>query len=289
MISRIAVGILAFSVSIFNCVAGVSADYITDRQAAMTLLKEGKHEEALAVWVNLAEAADTPKQKSDAYEQAALCAQVLKQQERAFELAKLIPISPLAKNCEMRLLENQREWQKIIDTFKDENIDTWPEGIRADAYARRGYSYYVLKHGKEAAHDFEQAVPYYTDLNSLGHCLNQLGDTYQFLLKDEDKALATYRRTYDAGNIYKICQASMSIADILQQRKEYAAALEAMNQVDMVQVEAPHWRGRMLCAMGQVLAKLGKKAEAQAKYKEALALEGLSDEARNQCEAALKK
>ncbi|MFN0195894.1 MAG: hypothetical protein ACKVT0_04070, partial [Planctomycetaceae bacterium] len=78
------------------------------------------------------------------------------------------------------------------------------------------------------------------------------------------------------------------IADILQQRKEYAAALEAMNQVDMTQVEAPHWRGRMLCAMGQALAKLGKKAEAEAKFKEAMALEGLTDEARNQCEAARK-
>lgn len=269
--------------------ASALADYVAERKAAVALVRAGKHAEALAKFTQMVEMATSDVQKSDALQQAALCAQGLQQYDRAMEFARKIPLLPLSKTCQMQVLEGQRRWKDIVDRFKDEDIESWPESVRGDAFFGRGHASFVTKNGEAAAQDLEKAVEYLTDGNSMALCLLCLGDTYATLLRDDAKAINTYRRTYGSGNVYKHCQAAMSVAGILERQRNYPTAIDELSRIKLDEVTAPLWRGRLLCALGRALAGVGRKADAIARYKEALSTEGLPGELRMECDLALKK
>ena len=89
---------------VLSCCADVSADYPSERNEALALVQAGKDAEALVAFTNMAGSASSELQKSDALEQAAGCANRLKQYDRALELAKAIPIPAVSKKCRMTLL-----------------------------------------------------------------------------------------------------------------------------------------------------------------------------------------
>ncbi len=272
-----------------TCTAGALADYVSDRKAAVALVRAGKHEEALAAFTRLIETAASDVQKCDALRQAALCAEGLKRHDLAMQLAKKIPVAPLSKTCQMQLMESRRQWQEIVEKFKGEDINDWPESVRGDAFFARGNAYFLMKDGEAAARDLPQAVEYLTDGNAKALCLICLGDTYATLLKDDAKAVQAYRRAYGAGNVYKHCEAAMNVAGILMRQRKYGAAVDELHSIKMAEVTAPYWRGRMLSAMGDALAGAGRKADAISRYNEALGINGLPGEIRTGCEMALKK
>lgn len=271
------------------CAANAFGDYVLDRQAAVALVRAGKHTEAMAAFSRLADGTASDVQKSDALRQAASCAQGLNEYGRALEFAKKIPLVHLSKTCQMQVMEGQRRPKDIVDRFKDEAIEKWPESVRGDAYFARGHAYFIIKNGAAAAKDLSMASEFLMDGNAKGLCLICLGDTYASLLKDDKQAIAAYRKTYETGNVYKHCQAAINVAGILQRQGNPAAAVEELNRIKMAEVTAPYWRGSMLVAMGSAFVGAGKKAEAASRYKEALAIEGLPAGLRKECEAALKK
>lgn len=186
-------------------------------------------------------------------------------------------------------MEGQRSPMDIVDRFKDEDIDSWPESVRGDAVFAGGYAYFLTKNGEAAVKDLTKAVEYLTDGNSKGLCLNCLGDAYSSLLKNDPQAIAAYRKTYGTGNVYKHCQAAMSIASILNRQGKHGEAVQELGQIKLAEVTAPYWRGRMLRAKGAALAASGRKADAISRYREALSIEGLPGAIRTECDMALKR
>lgn len=261
------------------------ADYVSERKAAAELLSAGQPAEALAQFLALAESAASPVQKTDALEQAVVCAIQLKQLDRAGELAQQIPLRPYAKAARLQVLEAGREWQALADEFGAEEIAAWPERLLGDAYLRRGGAFVALKQGEPAARDFAAAVGYLTGANSQGFCLNQLGDVYLQLLSDEEQALDAYRRSMEVGTVYKQCQAAIQIAGILSGRDDPRAALAELERVDLEELTAPYWRGKLLCTQGRVLLRAGRKPEADARLALALEIKDLPDEIRRECES----
>ena len=265
------------------------ADYLSERAAAVKLLKAEKVDEAFAAFSQLAEAAVGDVQKSDALEQAALCADRLQKFDRAWELAREIPKPAHSKNCQMTLLLNHRKWDELIATYKDEDFSKWPESIRGQGYLSRGHAYYYLKNGSPAVQDLSLAVEFITDHNTRGYCLNLVGDAYHDFLKDDEKALAAYRRTYQTGTIYKHCHAAIQIAEILKGQKKYAAALEEFGRLQLDDATAPVWRGKVLLAWGEALFTAGKPAEALLKYDAVMHIEDLPADIKQRCELAIQK
>jgi len=270
------------------CCASAFPDYIADREAAVKLVEARKHEEALAAFVKMAAADVTDFQKSDALEQAAACAQRLKRYDQAMGLAQQIPLAAMSKTCQMRIMMGKRKRKELIDRFGDEDIGAWPDIVIGDASYLRGRAHYFLKHGKRAEEDLKRAGDYLMEDNAKGLALNALGDTYQHLLKDDARAVAAYRRTYKTRNIYKRCHAAMAVARILSRQNKHAEALQELERLGPDRVTIPYWRGLLLCAYGDVLAAAGSNAEAIAKYREALQLEGVSPGTKKACEKALK-
>ena len=118
--------------------------------------------------------------------------------------------------------------------------------------------------------------------------LNALGDTYVALLKDDLQAVVAYRRVYQTDNVYKRSAAAMSVAAILARQNKLAEALLELETIDLDKVEHPSWRGQMLTAYGSLLAQQGKRAEAIAKYREAVQLQDLPPAQKSAYETALK-
>ena len=280
---------LALLAVVLSSGVSLGADYIADREAAIELAGSGKLEEAQAAFIKMSEGDFTAFQKSDALEQAALCANRLKRYDQAMELAQQIPLEPVSKACQMTIMSSNRKWREVIDKFKDEDIDSWPDWVIGEASHTRGRAYYVTKDGKNAEKDLERAADYLMEDNSKGLALNALGDTYQHLLKDDEKAIAAYRRCYRTRNVYKKSHAAMATASILRRQQKPDEALAELKKLDLDSISNAYWRGAMLCAYGETLASAGKKAEAIARYKEALALEGATSWAKKACEKALKE
>lgn len=270
---------------VFILALSVSADYVSDRKAALDLVKAGKHEAAMTAFVAMAGGEATDVQKSDALEQAVLCAINLQQYDRAQELAKQIPAPGVSRMSQMRIVIAQRNWQGVVDQFKDDDISTWPQDLLGEAYWSRGQCALYAKNVAMAEKDLLKAVEY---LNGNGKALAliDLGDVYQAMKKD-DMALAAYCKAKGNGNIYKDCQAAILVAGILVRQDKLGDALKELDTIDQKQLEPSYWRDSLLMAYGNILAKQGKKTEAAAKYNEALKNKAIHPAIKDACDKAL--
>lgn len=264
---------------VLSLCGAVLADYVLDRQAAMALVKSGKYEEAKAAFVKMAEGKVTDFQKSDALEQAALCAVRLKKYDEAIDLAEQVPLEPVSKSVRMRILMSRRKWRELIDAFKDENMAAWPDSVAGDGFHLRGQAHSLLKHGKAAEADLTKALDYLADNFARARVWLDLGNNYRDNLKDDGQALKAYAQTVELNPghgswVYLTAVTSSSV--ILSRQKEFDEALKVLDAVDTAKLRG-YWRGAVLAARGEVFAARGKTAEALARFREALRVEGIPD------------
>lgn len=277
------IGIIVVLVFCMN----VRADYPSDRKAAAALYAAGKNEEALAAFRKMAADKVTDFQKSDALEQAALCANRLKQFDLALDLARQIPVASISKCVQMNHMVYQRKCKELIEKFKNEDISGWPEDIAGRSYSFRAQSYAILGDAKNAESDYKNALRYPLEYGLKAQILQGLGDTYRDLMKDDEKALNAYRMMLQAGGArYLQLYSVMSAASILTKQGKYDEAVQELNKIDMKGLTG-HWRYEMLCAFGNTLAKQGKKPEALEKYDEALRTEGITPGQKNAAQKAM--
>ena len=280
---------ILMAVVVLLCSVLARADYLSDRKAALVQVQAGKDAEALAMFVKMAEGPYTDFQKSDALGQAAWCAWRLKQNDRAMELSKRIPLAPASKTMQMRIMDVARNWNGIVDAFKNEDIDSWPEDVVGDAFFLRGIAYYRTGNGKGAEADIIKTLEY----KPSAYAMHMLGSTYASMLKDDGRALETYRRGYKSGGHWST-DAVWEVLQILLRQNKFDEALAELNAVDAdkdaLKEGDSHWRrGFILSSQGYILAKQGKKAESIAKYREATQVEGLTPEQKAGYEKTIKE
>jgi len=276
---------------VLSCFAAARADYLSDRKAAMKLVSGGTNEAALVLFIKMAEGPFSDFQKADALEQAALCANRLKQYDRAMELAKQIPLPAASKKCRMNLMREKGQYAGLIAEFKDEKIDDWPESLVGDGLFSRGTAYYQLKDGKSAEADLKKAVEYIADEHTLGIAWLTLGNNYRGNLKDDQKALEAYAQPVkmmrDGSGYHYSLNALLSSADILVKQGKYDEALQVLGKADIKK-----YTGGNIClllaAHADILAGQGRKAEAIAKLNEAMAVKDIPASYKEAYEKRLK-
>ena len=285
---------VASKIGLSGCVTG-RGDYLSDRKAALALVQAGSNTAALAAFTNMAASASSELQKSDALAQAFWCADRLKQYDQALELAKTIPLQAIAKNCLMTRLYEHGKFSELSADFKMEDIERWPMSVRGMAFFIRGKAFIQLKDGPAAAADLKRAAEYSRDPCTRGHALVQLGDTCRDLLKDDQKALAAYAETIQKvpavnGSYYDAYFALLSAVDILRKQGKYDEALDMLGKIDLKELAAYGcWVTTFCCAYGETLAGQGKKAEAIAKFNEALGAKGATAAQKTACEKRIKE
>lgn len=267
----------------------VMADYLAGRKAALALAQAGKYQEAVSAFSNLAAEARSDFQKSDALEQAACWACVLKQFDQALVFAQQIPIPAASKNCRMKILCNAGKSKELIAEFKDEKIEEWPESLVGAGLASRGTAYYTLKEGTSAAADLGKAADYMTDDREKAAVFLTLGDNWRNNLNDDSKALEAYTRiiALKLGTSCVPLTAILASTEILCKRGKYDEALQILNTVNIAQMSGC-WLGSFLYAHAEILAGQGRKTEAIAKLNEAAAAKDIFPEQKNMFEKRLK-
>jgi tetratricopeptide (TPR) repeat protein len=243
----------------------LAADYVTDRKAAMELVKSNKLDEALVVLTNMAAGAGTSEfQKSDAMEQAALCANRLKRYDQSLDLAARIPMKPIAKK--------------------------WPgqENTVGEGFYYRGMSYFQWNDGTNAVKDLRKSAEYLADEAILGQACLRLGDA-NLKLNNEPQALEAYLKAIKAANAggWIKSTASVSAAGILRKQGKFDEAFRILENAGAGKIEG-YWGFVMLCSWADTLSAQGKKADAVAKYKEALALKGINEAQKKEAEKVLQ-
>lgn len=280
---------ILFAALVFACGLEAGADYISSRKAAAALAQSGKHQEALAAFSNLVAEAKSDFQKTDALEQAAFWAGILKQHDLALEFAQRIPIPAAAKNCRMKILRDTGKSKELIAEFKDERIADWPESLVGEGSFHRGAAYYSLKDGKAAEADLKTAANYLTDDTKAAAALLMLADNYRNNLQDDARALEAYAKVTEKlkGSSYITLTAVISAAAIRRKQGKCEEALKTLQQADISKMGGT-WLGTFLCAYGEIHEAQGKKAEALAKYKEAAAISGLPASQKDSYEKKVK-
>jgi tetratricopeptide (TPR) repeat protein len=268
--------------AILCCSINLRADYVAERKGAFAQFQAGKYEEALAAFTNMAAGGVSDFQKADALEQAAECANRLKQTDMAVDLAKRIPLAGVSKQCRMRLMQGNWKYRDLIAEFKGEDIEGWPaaESVIGYGLLYRGNAYYRTKDGQAAETDLTKAANYFADGQTKAEILLTLGHNYRDNLQDKRRALEAYTRIIERMNgTYGYVVALVAAAGILRDEGKHDAAFKLLDAFDMNRCSG-NGRGSLLAAYGETLAAQGRKTEAAAKFNEALAVKGISESQR---------
>lgn len=267
------------------------AGYVEEREAAAKLIRARKHAEAMTAFEKMAAGEVSDFQKSDALEQAALCARRLKNFDHAMELAKQIPLAPVAKAVEMRNLLENRKSKDLVEKFKEEDIDAWPESVAGDAFYCRGRAFADVKNGEAAEADLKKAANLIAADIPRARAWLSLAVNYEQNLNAKDKALETYQtmaeKTRSKGKSVYL-QGLLGGARILREQKRYDEARAMLNKVEFRKFRG-WWKGAMLFALAEMLVEEGKKEEAVAACKEILADEKTHPRHKKSAQATIEK
>jgi tetratricopeptide (TPR) repeat protein len=258
------------------------ADYAADRKAALALVAAKQHEQALAVFLAMGKTAQNDYQRSDAFEQAAVCALALQRPDEALQLAGKIPSRPHARAIRMRLMAEQKQWQQIVDTFKDDDPSGWPRSAAGEAFYLRGLAYRQLKDLEAARRDLAEAAQRRpgTDVffELAGVCTELKRD-----VEAMDVWLGVQRTLEDIGG-WQFYTSIMARAGILMRNGMHDCALR---ELDKAKSATGYWQVQCLKLRGAALTAMDRKTEAKAVYEEALKTKGIADIQKKEIEAAL--
>jgi parallel beta-helix repeat protein len=278
---------------------------LKDKKAVDDLVKAGKDEEVIAACTALAKMQMHDRLKSELLEMAAMCANRLKQYDRAISLATNIPIQSLSAMRQMEIMAENGKYGELIAKFADKPgagtpLHTWkyPEqdDLLVKVYNYRAIAYAESNDFKSAEADLRVIINAQTNIGMFSSpgivdmAWAKLGDFYHKYQKDDAKAMAAYTNTITRlransygvltpkpvllGNTETLASATKAASEILRSQGKEAEALKL--QINL------------LMAQGNALGILDKKAEALEKFKEALKAKGITAEEREECEKKIK-
>lgn len=171
-------------------------------------------------------------------------------------------------------LRQQRQWKEAAALIAAQDVGSWPEPKRLEAWQTKGQCESFAKLGAEAEATFRQAIalrPGHPDL------WVALGDNYQLNLPGRSgDAMAAYReamRLAGDGMGWQRFSAAVSLARVLTDEVMTGEALTVLQPFEKMTTVPASWQIRILRARGHALAAAGRDAEALAQFREALALE----------------
>jgi hypothetical protein len=247
-----------------------AAAVVRGTNAAARLAQEGRYGEALAAYTNLVIGMPLcDRLKSDVLAQASLCAGKLKDHVLALQLAKRMPVEPLAIQRQMQLMLEQEQYAALLGAFTPDKMGgrnfhqslTYPEleDVMADLYYYRSIAYAHTNNLVAAEADLkvmnEKRMQLTYRSGESIHDLTwlRLGNFYRDQLKDDDRALAAYTNVTDRttwtywgrprkpaarGADATLVAATKAASEILRKRGREADALQLQFSLLQAQAEA---------------------------------------------------
>ncbi|MCH5377154.1 MAG: tetratricopeptide repeat protein, partial [Planctomycetes bacterium] len=270
--------------------AAPDADYLQARRTASALMTSGSQAEALTAFTAMADGEVTDFQKSDALEQAAICARALKDFDRAMELADQIPLEAVAKTVRMHNLLAMRKPDQLIERFEDEDIGAWPFWTAGAAWFVRGRAFAETGDGPRAESDLQKALEFTTENRARLDIWLVLGGNRETNLKDDAAALQAFQqialenRNNGSATYFRGVQGA---ARILSRQGKHDDALDTLRIVDVSGLRG-YWYGAILLATGETLKAAGRSDEALAAYRKLVADDSVIPQHRDAAQQAIQ-
>ncbi len=267
---------------------------IATTNAIGKLVQAGNDAAALIALTNLAATVTLPTRlKAEILEQASLCAERLKDDTLSMDLAKKIPVQPIAMRRQMQLMLAQGNYGEILANFNSGKLGgrsfhqsyTYPEleDLMADLFYLRSRAYIQTNDLAAAEADLKIMNDKRMELSyRSGEAIHdlvwlRLGDFYRDQLKDDDRAYSAYtnildrttwspfgrpRKPASTGASTTLVAATQAVSDILRKKGR--------------EKEIPQLQYNLLLAQAEAAAAVLKGGEMIAKFKEILAMPGKS-------------
>ncbi|NUQ63172.1 MAG: DUF4838 domain-containing protein [Pirellulales bacterium] len=262
-----------------------TAQFEAGLTAASTLCKAGNHAEAIAAWLRLGESKSDPEERYQAIAAAAECVRLHQGNEaKALETCRQIGAEPYVKAARASIYQWTSSPKQVLAEFGDEDFSAWPEPLAAVGCAVRGAAHFQLKSGPEAARDYLRTFQLAKTYDKWA-AFQRLGDTCWKLLDDPVLAEACYRKCMsDFGGGWPGLQARVNCGELLCSQQRYDDALECYAGSP---VKGGTWGVSMLIGTAKVHIAAGRKTEAVATLKQALATFGIMPHQKKECETLL--
>lgn len=240
----------------------------------MKLVNAGQHEAAAEYFVQLTESTQNPVQQSDALTIAALATAKAGRPEEALELAERIPEPAMAQFCKIKLLEDARQWQALVDSAAEIDFNTWPEKLIFPALTARAHAHTVLGQHDQAESDLRLALESTISNRTRARVWHALAQNARAANAGPEQALAAYGelirlRTSGGGMLQRGLQERALFLSGMGRHVEALADLAALEQNNN---NDPHWVCAALIAYGDVYRNMGETAKAKNSFEKAAAV-----------------
>ena len=266
---------ILFLITIIALPAWAEPHFIAERQEGLKLVQSGKHAEAAAFFVKLADTAAKPEQKADALSHAALATARNKQLEAALLLADKIPLKPDADFTKAQIYLETRKWAELLTATERLDADSWPDALIYPTLMARARAHSVLGELAAAEADAREAMKHTISLNNQAAAWHQIAQNAQRSGKDQAKALEAYAemiRLQPSGG--SLQRALSERARLLSSLGKHDAALAALAELDKNTRNDPHWICTALMGYGDVYRDMGDKARARQSFEQAAKVPG---------------
>lgn len=278
--SRVAIALVALVIGM-----PAMADFADDFQAARKLLGRRKYADAEQAFLKLAASAPNAHGKAWSLSYAARALGLRKQYAKAVDLAKTIEPKSMADYTQMEVMAANRKPKDLIAAFKNENIAAWRDAINYKGFFLRGAAYASVGDRKAAVKDLDQCIGLCgSDAWVELEALNRVAALH-VALGDDAKAMAAYEKVFalfDKNPRRKgrwlFPQALLGAARIRLKQGKYDEAKALLARFK----ERPRprkgkrvrsaWDFLVLETYGDIAAAQGNKAEALAKYRDAVTI-----------------
>lgn len=249
--------------------------FIAERQEGLKLVQGGKHAEAAAFFVKLAETARKPEQKADALRHAALATARNKDLEAALLLADKIPLKPDADFAKVQIYLETRKWAELLMAAKNLDTAAWPDALIYPTLMARARAHSALGEIAVAETVAKEAIQHTISLNNQAAAWHLIAQNAQRSGQNQAKALDAYAemiRLQPTGG--SLQRALSERARLLSSLGKHDAALADLAELDKNTRNDPHWICTALMGYGEVYRNMGDKAKARQSFEQAANLPG---------------
>ncbi len=195
-----------------------------------------------------------------------------------------VVITPTMERLQAHL--QAREWQALVDRYGDSDFNSWPDPeLARNALHLRAQAWFALGDGEKTRADLAQSVAISPDRRML---LLKARNAEQHL-DDPQRALELYREAIETSvgfGGHLMFSSILGAANLLRAEGRYDEAIEVIERVNPDSMSG-YWGAMMLEAYAQTLTAQGNPAAAIARYKQALALDGVAESLRHRLQQEL--
>ena len=215
------------------------------RRDGRPLIQQKRFDEAIEHYVKAAE--KTPDVDNNfAFLKVAseLALWKLKDVVKAMALAQKMRDPNYAKSQRLVLLGLCKKYQKIIDEYKDVDINTWPLKCRLESFYYRADAYLKLKDIKSAEPDLRAALNTHGKIVIRGNACKLLGEMYQNKYKNDEQALEFYRKglTLTKAPFAWRSGCLFHMVDILLKQNKSSEAIALFKPISYEKLPGDYWR-----------------------------------------------